>query len=268
MSIYSYSLQGRRPSNEDQHTSILNINNNIEKYASVNYFGVYDGHGGKLVSKFLKNNLHKYFTSKKIQNIKEMNNKSISEYIYKVFNKVQSKLEKEHPIAVNHCGSTAVSVLNYKDKNNDNILWVMNAGDSRALLCNYQDKAIQLSFDHKPNVKNERERILGLGGKPSFDGLDWRISGLSLSRSFGDLDARPYITHKPEIHKYKINKTDKFLVLACDGLWDVLSNQIVVKYINNLKNKNFKGNYSKSLAEYAYKKGSYDNISVLVYFFN
>ena len=99
-----------------------------------------------------------------------------------------------------------------------------------------------------------------------FDGVDWRINGLSLSRAFGDLDCRPYVTHLPQIYKYNINTNDKFLIFACDGLWDVISNQDAVDFICDLNNKNFKGNYSKELTEYAINKGSLDNVSAIVYF--
>ena len=106
-----------------------------------------------------------------------------------------------------------------------------------------------------------------MGGEITFDGSDWRIKDLSLSRAFGDVDCTPYVTHMPQIYDYKINSHDKFLVFACDGLWDVLSNQEVVNYVLSLIIENYKGNYAKMLAELAYKKGSLDNITVIVYLF-
>ena len=126
--------------------------------------------------------------------------------------------------------------------------------------------AEQLSLDHKPNNPEEKKRIESLGGTIQYDGSDWRINGLSLSRAFGDLDCKPYVTHLPQIYKYDIYPNDKFFVFACDVLWDVLSNQDVFDYINELVNKNFKGNYSKELTEYAIHKGSLDNVSAIVYF--
>ena len=65
---------------------------------------------------------------------------------------------------------------------------------------------------------------------------------------------------------YLCNNGDKFMVIACDGLWDVLSNQDAVEFINSLLiNKNYKGNLAKDLADYAYLNKSMDNITVLVY---
>ena len=64
MKVYSYSLQGKRDANEDQHYHFLNINGENEKYNNINFFGVFDGHGGKLVSKYLKDTMPQFFTSK------------------------------------------------------------------------------------------------------------------------------------------------------------------------------------------------------------
>ena len=89
---------------------------------------------------------------------------------------------------------------------------------------------------------------------------------MSLSRAFGDLECTPYVTHLPQIYRYKISSSDKFIVFACDGLWDVMSNQDVVDFINELiLNKKFKGNYAKELADHAYARGSLDNITTIVY---
>jgi len=68
------------------------------------------------------------------------------------------------------------------------------------------------------------------------------------------------------IYKYKLDSKDKFVIVACDGLWDALSNQVAVEFIRDLQFKNFNGNYAKELAKYAIDKGSLDNVTVIVYF--
>ena len=166
-----------------------------------------------------------------------------------------------------YCGSTACLCIHFLDLSNKDRLWVLNVGDSRLVKCNEQNIAEQLTNDHKPSQPSEKMRIEKLGGKIEFDGIDWRIKDLSLSRAFGDLDSRPYITHLPQIFNYKITSKDKFLILACDGLWDVLSNQDAVDFIINLSVINFTGNFAKALSEHAYDKGSLDNITVIIYFF-
>ena len=267
MNVYSHSLQGKRQTQEDQHYSFINLDNKIEEYNPINLFGVFDGHGGSCVSKYLKNNLPNFFKIKLKKNIYK-NKKEFINYINQVFNFLQNNLKIKHPKAVEYCGSTACIALNCYDEKNKNSLWLMNVGDSRAVLCNKTGEAIQLTIDHKPNETNEKERIENLGGKITYDGSDWRIKSLSLSRAFGDLDCSPYVTHIPSINKYKINKKDKFLIIACDGLWDALSNQDAVEFIRDLQFKNFKGDYAKELSNYGLKKGSLDNITTIIYFFN
>jgi serine/threonine protein phosphatase PrpC len=272
MKIFSHSLQGRRESNEDQHIHILNLpdEKNVKldpNLNPVNFIGVFDGHGGKSISKFLKDKLPYYFVNKFTNDI-YLNTSTASKYFIKVYNLIQKQLIDEHPLASVRCGSTACVGIHFKDEKNKDKLWILNVGDSRAVKCNGTNIAEQLTQDHKPNSPSEKVRIEKLGGKIEFDGSDWRIKDLSLSRAFGDLDCVPYVTHLPQIYKYKINSSDKFMIFACDGLWDVISNQDAVDYINELSNNNFKGNYAKELATCAYKKGSLDNITVIVYLIN
>lgn len=269
MKIYSHSLQGRREHNEDQHEHILNINGDNKNLNPVNFFAVFDGHGGKAVSKYLKDNLSPFFVNKFNKDIYSRS-ETAAKYFVKVFDLIQNKMKQDHPRAVQYCGSTACVAVQYKDVDDKNRLWVLNVGDSRAVKCNKSNIAEQLTRDHKPNTHTERSRIESLGGKINFDdGIDWRVNGLSVSRAFGDIDCTPYVSHLPEIYRYKVSSSDKFLILACDGLWDVLSNQDAVDFINSLTiNKKFKGNYAKELAEHAYQKGSQDNVSVIVHFLN
>ena len=261
MKVYSHSLQGKRESNEDQHSTILNKDN--KEMNNINFLGVYDGHGGKLVSKYLKENLPIYFVKKFKKNIYLKQNR-FSKHVVDVYNLIQNDLKNNHPRAVNYCGSTCCITIQCLE---EGFLWIINVGDSRAVLSNENGIAIPLSKDHKPNSPEERVRIENLGGKIIFDGVDWRIKNLSLSRAFGDIECTPYVTHLPQIYCYKLSKYDKFLILACDGLWDVLSNQDAVDFILDLETKNYRGNYAKVLAKYALEKGSMDNVTVIVYYF-
>jgi serine/threonine protein phosphatase PrpC len=266
--IQSYSLQGKRDSNEDQHIGIININNNDKLINPVNFIGVFDGHGGKLVSKYLKNNLPKYIFKKTNVNIFDQKSNVTSNFFGKLFDKIQTDLINDHPQAAKRCGSTALCGVIYKNNKNINYIWIANVGDSRAVLCNHTNKAVPLSKDHKPHLLPEKKRIESLGGKIKFDGVDWRIGDLSLSRAIGDLDNTPYVTHTPELFRYKLNKQDKYIIFACDGLWDVISNTDAVNFVNYLINKRYIGNIAKKLAEYAITKGSYDNVTVSIMFLN
>ena len=264
--IQSWSLQGKRDSNEDQHISILNINNENSSINNVNMVGVFDGHGGKLVSKFLKTNLPKYILKKTNINIYQQKSRVTSQFFGKLFDRLQEELIKHHPIAAKRCGSTALCGVNYIDSNNHSMIWLANVGDSRAVLFDSKNIAVPLTKDHKPHSVSEKKRIEHLGGKIKFDGADWRVGDLSLSRALGDLDNTPYVTHRPEVFRYKLNKKDKFIIFACDGLWDVVTNTDACRYIDRLMKDNYNGNIAKRLAEYAIEKGSYDNVTVSILF--
>lgn len=165
--------------------------------------------------------------------------------------------------------------IHYKcpTKDDNYYIDIINLGDSRCIICR-DNFAIPLSKDHKPHYFEEKNRIQRLGGEIYFDGYEYRIKDLSVSRTFGDIDTEPYITHTPDIHRYRLEKNDQFVVLACDGLWDVLSNQEVTDFIltegydadSTRINKSV--NIAKKLGEYAIEKGSTDNITIIIIYFD
>jgi protein phosphatase 2C len=269
MNIHSVSLKGRRDSNEDKHNIILNQNNKNKNLAPVNYFAVYDGHGGKYVSKYLSENLPILFNDKSVKYPISDN------YINEKYDYIQNNLKNDPNNRAYHCGSTCAVALHYKNKyDNKYYLTIMNTGDSRIIICR-DNIAVPLTKDHKPDWPEEKQRITQLGGSIYYDGYDYRIKDLSVSRAFGDFNATPYVTHKPDIFNYKLSNNDKFIVLACDGLWDKLTNQEVVNFILNEYNNNLINgklnrsiNIAKKLGEYAIFKGSGDNVSVIIAFFN
>ncbi|XP_033736632.1 probable protein phosphatase CG10417 isoform X2 [Pecten maximus] len=115
---------------------------------------------------------------------------------------------------------------------------VANAGDSRCILCR-DGKALDLSFDHKPEDDIERNRIVAAGGKVTSDG---RVNGgLNLSRAIGDhfykrnkdKDAKEQmITALPDLQSTTLQETDQFMVLACDGIWNYMTSQEVVDFVS------------------------------------
>lgn len=86
--------------------------------------------------------------------------------------------------------------------------------------------AIALSVDHKPNSKEERARIESLGGVVVWAGT-WRVGGvLAVSRAFGDRPLKRFVIPTPDTKEELLGHDDEFIVLASDGLWDVMSNQV------------------------------------------
>jgi serine/threonine protein phosphatase PrpC len=284
--IQSYSTTGIRPHNEDAMDLINNLDGSNKNLIPILYTGVFDGHGGGDISKILvdnsKINISKYFCSisspvaTKLSSTKSFNSK----YIVPLFTYIQEKL-KNYNIQSNTMGSTAlISLLYPKSETSDKLnLKVVNLGDSRAVSCNGFNIAQQLTLDHKPHLFCEKDRICQMGGTIEMsDDDDPRINGMSVSRSFGDLDNK-FISQLPDVFDYTLTD-EKFIILGCDGVWDVLQNQDAVdfvldKYVN-LKSANkrlteLKGksdnNLAQKLADYAIKKNSLDNISISIIFF-
>jgi serine/threonine protein phosphatase PrpC len=267
MSIHSVSLKGRRDSNEDKHTVKLGLNSNNNTNNNINFYAIYDGHGGKFVSNYLHNNLHTFFIDRRV---KYPLKKS---FVNKAFDCVQKNLEMKYPNQSESCGSTCLAMVHYKEPNTNNYyVNVMNAGDCRGVMCR-NNIALRLTKDHKPNTPEERHRITNLGGEIYFDGYDWRINDLSVSRAFGDNESKAYVTHIPDLFKYKLSRKDKFIIMGCDGLWDVMTDQDVVDFIlsrhydmSTGRKIDKKMNIAKQLGEYAIQHGSTDNITILIIF--
>lgn len=138
-------------------------------------------------------------------------------------------------------GCTAVTVLVTPTE-----FYIANAGDSRAVLCR-NGIAVPLSEDHKPNDPRESERIVKAGGtvEESQGGArtHYRVNGnLNLSRAIGDLeykknaDLQPHeqmITSTPDVVRMERSADDEFIVLGCDGVWDVLTNDDCVHFVRS-----------------------------------
>ena len=139
--------------------------------------------------------------------------------------------EWEGPVA----GAAAVSVA----LRNGEIICA-NAGDSRAVLCR-DGKAIDMSRDHKPTDEDECERIVKAGGFVA----DGRVNGsLALSRAIGDFEYKRNnvpddlppelycVTANPEVKTFKYEQDqDEFIIIACDGVWDVMTSQECVDFV-------------------------------------
>jgi len=146
-------------------------------------------------------------------------------------------------------GCTAVAALLLEGTRQ---CFVANAGDSRCVLCR-AGVAVDLSKDHNPDGPLENARILAAGGYVTEEN---RICGnLNLSRAFGDhrykrnaklAAQKQMITVYPEVWELTLQKDDEFLVLACDGIWGVMSSEDVITFVRRELNEE-----KKSCAEAA-----------------
>jgi len=128
-------------------------------------------------------------------------------------------------------GCTAVVCLVKNDT-----LYLANAGDSRAVLCR-KGEAIALTTDHKPEMDTEKTRIYKAQGYIE----NGRVNGnLNLTRAIGDLmykknpnltPEEQVITSNPDTFSYQLQDEDEFLIMGCDGIWEVKSNQDIVDFV-------------------------------------
>ncbi|CAL0327163.1 unnamed protein product [Lupinus luteus] len=243
---YGYaSSPGRRSSMEDFYeTRIDGVDGEI-----VGLFGVFDGHGGVRAAEYVKQNLfsnlisHPKFISDTKSAISDAYNHTDSEFL---------KSEHSHN---RDAGSTASTAILVGDR-----LLVANVGDSRAVICR-GGNAIAVSRDHKPDQTDERQRIEDAGGFVMWAGT-WRVGGvLAVSRAFGDRLLKQYVVADPEIQEEKVDSSLEFLILASDGLWDVVSNEEAVAMVKPIEDA---AEAAKTLLIEASKRGSADNITCVV----
>jgi len=240
------SMQGWRATMEDAHFAIPALQG--EGWHGTAAFGVMDGHGGKEVAHFCAEHLP--------EELGRGSSKDLPTSLHEAFLRMDERLSEpggleelqamseESPdgrrtVDPDYMGCTALVACVRSQ-----VMVVANAGDCRAVLCR-GGRAINLSEDHKPNLPRELKRISAAGGsvqrRSSGTVVSHRINGhLNLSRSLGDLvykrnvDLSPseqMVSATPDIVVIERHPDDEFLLLACDGIWDVLGSQEAVDYV-------------------------------------
>ena len=240
--------QGKREYMEDRFIAKCNKN--------ICFYSILDGHGGKSCANFLKKNLYKIFI-KIYEKNRYVNIKNILTQTYLYADKMFLKNNKKS-------GSTACSLF---INNQTKIFAVANTGDSR-IIGLVGNKIIQLSVDHKPDNNNEKQRIYQNNGFV----MNSRLNGiLAMSRSMGDIALKQKgLTSFPDTIVGKITKDYKYLVIASDGLYDVMTNYEIIQFIRyNLTKGIEKKNIAKRLVIHSIKnRYSTDNVSAIIIFFN
>ncbi|KAI8379555.1 phosphatase 2C-like domain-containing protein [Radiomyces spectabilis] len=222
-------MQGWRITMEDAHTTIPEYTD-----TGASFFAVFDGHGGSNVAKYSGEHLQD-----RVLDSDDFRQGKIREALKAGYLGIDEDLRKDPQYEHETSGCTAVVALLTKD----NILYVGNAGDSRAVI-SANGKAIALSQDHKPTNAKETARIEKAGGHVEAG----RVNGnLALSRALGDFefkqnDSLPAeeqaVTANPDVTDHKLTKNDEFIIVACDGIWDCLTNQEAVNFVRKgLSNK-------------------------------
>ncbi|KAE8719713.1 putative protein phosphatase 2C 8 [Hibiscus syriacus] len=236
----------------------------------LDFYGVYDGHGGFRVAEECKERLHKLLAEEMVEDNEKGSGIDWGTTMERCFEKMDEEVNKGRQ-AEEMVGSTAVVAVV-----GDGRLVVANCGDSRAVLSR-GGVATALSFDHKPDRADELERVESAGGRV----INWngyRVLGvLATSRSIGDQYLKPFVICRPEVTVHELTNRDEFLILATDGLWDVVSNEVACRVMRhclngqirnkssaNVADRNCAAEATAVLVELAISRGSRDNISVVV----
>ncbi|GLU10246.1 hypothetical protein SLE2022_270650 [Rubroshorea leprosula] len=253
---------GFRPSMEDVY---LRLDNFILDYGLENFtdgpsafYGVFDGHDGKDAAEFACDHLPR-FIFEDVDFPME-----IEQVVASAFLQTDAAFFEAYQLNdALASGTTALAALVV-----GRLLLVANAGDCRAVLCR-RGTAIEMSRDHKPSCIQERSRIETSGGYV-YDGY---LNGqLNVARALGDwhmegmksVDGGP-LSAEPELMTTELTEEDEFLIIGCDGIWDVFRSQNAVDFARRkLQEHNNPVMCSRDLVDEALKRHSRDNLSVVV----
>ena len=285
---------GMTKTNQDSLFSKLSINN----VKDFNIFGVLDGHGpsGHFISQFAAQFIQNY-----IINNPELKNLSKTEEIYFKLKENNYKIIKQAFILIDNqlksqnfdskeSGTTCCLVIQI-----GNHIICANVGDSRSIAVFDENndknlnqlKAIPLSIDYKPDMPEERNRILMSGGwvEQATNSLGVKMGpyrifapgedypGLAMSRSIGDLEGKKFgVTAEPGIIEYNISEKSKYIVMCSDGIWEFLSNEHVKDlgkgfYLNNDPNGFVEELITQSMIEWKCNDSIVDDTTVIVLYF-
>ncbi|GEQ71272.1 hypothetical protein JCM33374_g4953 [Metschnikowia sp. JCM 33374] len=284
---------------EDVHTYVANFAERLDW----GYFAIFDGHAGKSTARWCGNNLHglleQAILEKEVEpSISDATPSGLydmKQLLCDVFVKADEIIDKD---GSGSSGSTAaVAILRWETddskqpdsssisnsrtkslgtvpkfdfvpgKNHKRMLYTSNVGDSRIVLCR-GGRSYRLSYDHKASDPNEIQRVRDEGGLI----LKNRVNGVfAITRSLGDSYIKNLVTGKPFTTATEITDEDEFLILACDGVWDVISDQQACRFVQDFFNSQRieKQPYDPSLAAkklcaLAIEKATTDNITVMV----
>ena len=253
---YSYSenpnLEHRKEMEDFHYIKAL-----LNKKLSCSYFGLFDGHSGKEVGIYLMENLHKII-SHELKNNNVENSENMKNIIKNAFEKIDRDINNQN--FKNETGSTGTVLLLYKDNDSKTgkSLICANVGDSKAYIINKKEMKI-ITKDHKCSDAEEVKRIRDKGGIVFRE----RVFGtLMLTRSFGDKEMKKYgVLSTPDIFYHNIEEEDLFVIIASDGVWDVVEEEEIFKLSQN---KISSSEFSKTIIKLAKERETHDNISCIV----
>ncbi|RPA98125.1 PP2C-domain-containing protein [Choiromyces venosus 120613-1] len=269
-------------------TSVPGTNSSLSNEDQVDdsdngYFAIFDGHAGTYAADWCGKKLHLVLE----ETIRKNPNTPIPELLDITFTNCDGQLEK---LPVKNSGCTAVcAVLRWEERrlpnapteatkenrssNNENVkptetaqqterqrvLYTANVGDARIVLCR-NGQALRLSYDHKGSDENEGKRVADAGGLILNNRVN--VGVLAVTRALGDSYMKELVTGHPFTTETVLQpEADEFIILACDGLWDVCSDQEAVNLVRQVQDPQ---EASKMLVDYALGRFSSDNLSCMI----
>eukprot|EP01063_Lacrimia_lanifica_P011320 TRINITY_DN1812_c0_g2_i1.p1 TRINITY_DN1812_c0_g2~~TRINITY_DN1812_c0_g2_i1.p1 ORF type:complete len:594 (+),score=182.66 TRINITY_DN1812_c0_g2_i1:133-1782(+) len=253
------SEQGKRPTMEDVHAAHQGLMDKVSLYF------VCDGHSGRATADMAEQLLPQLLRDIPMKDLHSKTAQSLAEWFVKVDRAIFKNMRR---LRTREGGAAAVAAVTI-----GNELFIANLGDSRAVLCD-GGHAIALTKDHKPTDQAEAQRVMQSGGIIALG----RVGGsLAITRAFGDFELKGRdkvlestslpVSNVPDISHISLTTTCEFLILACDGVWDVLKCQDAVSICREHISKG-PTKMAQALARASLEHGSMDNITVLVIMFS
>ncbi|XP_076873007.1 protein phosphatase, Mg2+/Mn2+ dependent, 1Ab [Brachyhypopomus gauderio] len=276
------SMQGWRVEMEDAHTAVIGLPHGLGSWS---FFAVYDGHAGSQVARYCCEHLLEHITSNPdfrgggpgggVEDATEAGVTCPEPSVESVKNGIRTGFLQidEHMRAISErkhsadrSGSTAVGLMVSPSH-----FYFINCGDSRALLSR-GERVHFFTQDHKPSNPLEKERIQNAGGAVMIQ----RVNGsLAVSRALGDFDYKcvhgkgpteQLVSPEPEVYEIeRADAEDEFVVLACDGIWDVMTNEELCDFVRSrLEVTEDLERVCNDIVDTCLYKGSRDNMSVIL----
>ncbi|KAB2604891.1 protein phosphatase 2C 47 [Pyrus ussuriensis x Pyrus communis] len=266
----SHSDIGPRDSMDDEHVRIDDLSAHVGALFKCPFpsafYAVFDGHGGPEAAAYMKRHaMRLFFEDADLPQRTDMDAvffRELENSHRKAFLQADQALAEEHSVR-SSCGTTALTALILGRH-----LLVANAGDCRAVLCK-KGTAVDMSQDHKPSYLPERMRVEQLGGFVD-DKYDRLNDSIRVTRALGDWGLKPLgslspLIAEPDVQQVMLTEDDEFLIIGCDGIWDVMSSEYAVKLVRlGLRRHDDPQQCAKELVEEALRLNTSDNLTVIV----
>ena len=181
--------------------------------------------------------------------------KDIEDAINVCFKQLDNEIKS---LNLDKVGTTASIILLHKENNTKEKIYCANVGDSRTVIIS-GDNVIKLSYDHKGTDSHEAERVKKAGGV-IFGG---RVYGkFALTRALGDFELKKNgVISTPFISKKDLDDKDRYIVVASDGVWDVINDELLLELSFKARNSD---ELCKSIVKTSLEKFTQDNVSCIV----